>query len=185
MSDTLRLPRFSEDQDAATIVKWHKKEGDAIKKGEILLEIETDKSIFELEAEKDGIIEEIRVSEGEIKVGEVLAILKDRGNGENEMVKTKNAFAIRLPQLSDAMEEAHALYWRVKVGDVVKKGDILVEVETDKAIIEIDASHKGTVLYQYPENKKKIKVGTIILIIGDEGASVQKLLKESNDTNHG
>ena len=82
---------------------------------------------------------------------------------------------IRMPRLSDTMEEGNIVGWLKKVGDKVKPGDILAEVETDKATMELESFHEGYLLHiGVPEGP--VPVNALLAIIGDKGEDVQALL---------
>lgn len=87
-----------------------------------------------------------------------------------------NAAIIRMPKMSDTMEEGVLVSWQKKIGDKVKSGDILAEVETDKATMELEAYDEGTLLYQGVEEGASVPVDGIIAVIGEEGADYQALL---------
>jgi pyruvate dehydrogenase E2 component (dihydrolipoamide acetyltransferase) len=77
---------------------------------------------------------------------------------------------LKMPALSPTMEEGTLAKWLVKEGDNVSSGDILAEIETDKATMEFEAVDEGTVLkILIPEGSDGVKVGTPIAMIGDEG----------------
>ncbi|WP_295634248.1 pyruvate dehydrogenase complex E1 component subunit beta [Novosphingobium sp.] len=80
------------------------------------------------------------------------------------------AIEIKMPALSPTMEEGTLAKWLVKEGDVVKSGDILAEIETDKATMEFEAVDEGTVgKLLVAEGTENVKVGTVIATIGGEG----------------
>lgn len=81
--------------------------------------------------------------------------------------------------MSDTMEEGVIVAWQVKVGDEVKPGDILAEVETDKATMDLENYEKGTVLHLVAEEGSAIGVDSTIAIIGAKGENFEDLLKES------
>jgi pyruvate dehydrogenase E2 component (dihydrolipoamide acetyltransferase) len=76
---------------------------------------------------------------------------------------------IRMPKMSDTMEEGVIAAWLKKVGDEVKPGDILAEVETDKATMELESYEEGTLLHIGVEEKDSVPVNGIIAIIGEKG----------------
>ncbi|HMU68362.1 MAG TPA: pyruvate dehydrogenase complex dihydrolipoamide acetyltransferase [Chitinophagales bacterium] len=86
------------------------------------------------------------------------------------------AEVIRMPRMSDTMTEGTFVEWHKKVGDTVKIGDILAEVETDKATMELENYAKGTLLYIGVEKGQSAKVDQVIAIVGKEGDDVQALL---------
>jgi len=84
---------------------------------------------------------------------------------------------IRMPRLSDTMEEGNIVGWQKKVGDKVAPGDVLAEVETDKATMELESFNDGVLLHiGVPEGP--IAVEGVIAIIGNEGEDISALLKE-------
>lgn len=88
------------------------------------------------------------------------------------------AEAIRMPLLSDTMKEGVIAEWHKKVGDKVKSDDIIADVETDKATMEVMPYVDGTLLYIGVEKGKAAAVNSIIAIIGKEGEDYQSLLDD-------
>lgn len=91
-----------------------------------------------------------------------------------------NAAVVRMPKMSDTMEEGTLVSWQKKVGDKVKSGDILAEVETDKATMELEAYEDGTLLYVGIKEGEAVPVDGIIAVIGEEGSNVEALLAREN-----
>ncbi|QMU28538.1 pyruvate dehydrogenase complex dihydrolipoamide acetyltransferase [Adhaeribacter radiodurans] len=91
-----------------------------------------------------------------------------------------NASVITMPKMSDTMTEGTIANWLKKVGDKVKSGDILAEVETDKATMELESYEDGTLLYVGVEAGSSVAVDGVIAIIGEEGADYQQLLNGGN-----
>lgn len=90
------------------------------------------------------------------------------------------AEVIRMPKMSDTMEEGVIASWLKKVGDKVKAGDILAEVETDKATMELESYQDGTLLHIGIKEKEAVPVDGVIAIIGSKGEDISKLLSEAN-----
>ncbi|MFT5348569.1 MAG: pyruvate dehydrogenase E2 component (dihydrolipoamide acetyltransferase) [Bacteroidia bacterium] len=86
------------------------------------------------------------------------------------------AVAIKLPRMSDTMEEGTIVSWFVKVGDTVKSSEMIADVETDKATMELENFEKGEVLYLMEEGST-IPVESVIAVIGKKGEDFQDLLK--------
>src|SRR6187549_107340 len=82
------------------------------------------------------------------------------------------AEVIRMPLLSDTMTEGKIISWNKKVGDKVKADDVLADVETDKATMEVIGYEEGTLLYIGVEAGNAAKVNEIIAIVGKEGTDV-------------
>ncbi len=91
--------------------------------------------------------------------------------------KTKiMAVAIKLPRMSDTMEEGTIVSWFVKVGDTVKSSEMIADVETDKATMELENFEKGEVLHLNVAEGETVPVETVIAIIGKKGEDFQHLL---------
>jgi|TARA_R110002049_G_scaffold47_17_gene274 pyruvate dehydrogenase E2 component (dihydrolipoamide acetyltransferase) len=87
------------------------------------------------------------------------------------------ATVITMPKMSDTMQEGTIASWLKKVGDEVKSGDVLAEVETDKATMELESYDDGTLLYIGVNEGDAVEVNGVIAIIGDKGADFETLLK--------
>ncbi len=86
------------------------------------------------------------------------------------------AEVIRMPKMSDTMTEGVIVEWLKKVGDTVKSGDILAEVETDKATMELENYVKGTLLHIGIQKGQAVPVDGIIAIVGEPGEDIAALL---------
>jgi len=83
---------------------------------------------------------------------------------------------ILMPRLSDTMTEGVIAAWHKKVGDSVKKGDLLAEIETDKATMELESYKDGTILYLGAEKGGKLQVDDLMVIVGDAGEDISGLV---------
>ena len=89
---------------------------------------------------------------------------------------------ILMPRLSDTMTEGVIAAWHKKVGDQVKKGDVLADIETDKATMELESYKEGKLLYTGAEKGQKIAVNDLLAIIGEEGkVNVQQIVDASKN----
>jgi pyruvate dehydrogenase E2 component (dihydrolipoamide acetyltransferase) len=197
MATVITMPRLSDTMTEGVVATWLKKVGDTIKTGEILAEIETDKATMEFESFYDGVLLHIGIQEGEsAPVDSLLAIVGKLGedisgllNGNAttpvvEEVKTEAKTAstpseipagvkvVTMPRLSDTMTTGTVATWLKKVGDTIKEGDILAEIETDKATMEFESFNSGTLLYIGVEEGGTAPVDTILAILGPAGTDV-------------
>ncbi|MEQ8714105.1 MAG: pyruvate dehydrogenase complex dihydrolipoamide acetyltransferase [Cyclobacteriaceae bacterium] len=213
MAEVIKMPKMSDTMEEGVIATWLKKEGDEVKSGDILAEVETDKATMELESYDDGVLLHIGVKEKDsVPVDGVIAIIGEKGeniddllkqiaeggggNGESASKETEakedkapeaksekidtsniNAQVITMPKMSDTMEEGTIAQWLKKVGDSVKSGDILAEVETDKATMELESYDDGELLYTAVGDGESVPVDGVIAIIGEKGADYETLLK--------
>src|ERR1700694_3333890 len=81
---------------------------------------------------------------------------------------------IQMPQLSDTMTEGTLVAWKKKKGDKVSAGDVIAEIETDKATMEWESPEDGTLTEIYVEEGGKVEVGEKIAFIGSEGEAGPK-----------
>jgi len=93
-------------------------------------------------------------------------------------IQRQMAEVILMPRLSDTMTEGVIAEWHKKVGDTVKKGDLLAEVETDKATMELESYKDGTLLHVGTDKGGKLQVNDLLAIIGNKGEDISGLLKE-------
>lgn len=212
MAEVIKMPKMSDTMEEGVIATWLKKEGDEVKSGDILAEVETDKATMELESYDDGVLLHIGVKEKDsVPVDGVIAIIGEKGENIDSLLKeiasggsksestegrsataensapaataekidtsNINAQVITMPKMSDTMEEGTIAQWLKKVGDAVKSGDILAEVETDKATMELESYDDGELLYTAVGDGESVPVDGVIAIIGEKGADYETLLK--------
>lgn len=87
------------------------------------------------------------------------------------------AEVIKMPRLSDTMEEGTVATWLKKVGDAVSEGDILAEIETDKATMEFESFYEGTLLHIGVKEGETASVDSLLAIIGDKDEDISKLIE--------
>ncbi|HUB60270.1 MAG TPA: pyruvate dehydrogenase complex dihydrolipoamide acetyltransferase [Puia sp.] len=202
MAEVILMPRLSDTMTEGVIAAWHKKVGDAVKKGDLLAEVETDKATMDLESYKDGTLLYTGTDKGgKIQVNDLLAIIGAPGEDISNLVKggkdaaaaapaapaasnapavpapaaaepgldlSKEESVILMPRLSDTMTEGVIADWHKNVGDAVKKGDILADIETDKATMELESYKEGKLLYVGAKKGEKIAVNDLLAVIGEE-----------------
>ncbi|MDX1470054.1 MAG: biotin/lipoyl-containing protein, partial [Flavobacteriaceae bacterium] len=100
---------------------------------------------------------------------------ESEATGETEI--PEGVTVVTMPRLSDTMEEGTVATWLKKVGDKVEEGDILVEIETDKATMEFESFNSGTLLHIGLEEGDSAKVDSLLAILGPEGTDVSDLAK--------
>ena len=88
------------------------------------------------------------------------------------------AEVVRMPKLSDTMTEGVVAEWHKKVGDHINSGDLLAEIETDKATMEFESFQEGTLLYIGVEKGNTAPVDSILAILGDKGEDISSILAD-------
>jgi len=155
---TLSLPQTGKNAKNATVLRWRKRVGDLIRKGEILLEVETDEGLAAVESSVEGTLQELLAPTGKtIPVGAPLAkIGAASATPAPTPSSTPNAtpttpmnaatgkvIPILMPKAGQSMEEGVIVKWHVQPGASINKGAVLFEIETDKATIEVEATDSG------------------------------------------
>jgi pyruvate dehydrogenase E2 component (dihydrolipoamide acetyltransferase) len=92
------------------------------------------------------------------------------------------ATVVNMPRLSDTMEEGVVAQWLKKVGDKIEEGDILAEIETDKATMEFESFHEGVLLHIGVQEGETSPVDKLLAIIGEEGEDISGLLSAGNSS---
>lgn len=95
------------------------------------------------------------------------------------------AIKIEMPKLSDTMEEGVIASWNVEEGDKVEAGDIIAEVETDKATMEVEAFDEGTVLKILVEAGDAVPLGGLMAVLGEEGEDISGILENAGSSDSG
>ena len=200
------MPKMGESVNEGTVIKWHKKVGDAVKRDEIIFEISTDKVDTEIPAAEAGVLSDILVKEGDtVEVGTVVAKIntggkeytetsisnvetkqvieeKIKSNSEPIQQKTEtkketapnnsqvNVIEIAMPKMGESVMEGTIIKWHKKVGDSVKKDEMIFEISTDKVDTEIPSPEDGKVFEILVGEQETVEVGTIVarLAIGSQ-----------------
>ena len=206
MAEAIRMPLLSDTMKEGVIAAWHKNVGDIVKSDDVIADVETDKATMEVMPYVDGTLLYIGVEKGKAaKINEIIAIIGKPGEDIQHLlddasapvaqaapasapeaiapvasapasVDLKDATVIRMPLLSDTMKEGKIVAWHKKVGDIIKSDDILADVETDKATMEVMPYVDGTLLYVGVKEGEAAKINEIIAIVGKAGTDVAAYL---------
>lgn len=164
MAIEIKVPTLPESVSDATVAKWYKKKGDSIARDENLVDLETDKVMLEMLAPKDGVIEEIKVKEGEVvKANQLLALLKGADLGK---VQVKEKEEVKKEQKEEKKEAKGKI--EAKLSPAVRR--LVAEKEIDVA--EIEGSGKDGRLTKkdvedYLETQKEKPVGKGVPAAGE------------------
>jgi pyruvate dehydrogenase E2 component (dihydrolipoamide acetyltransferase) len=202
MATVITMPRLSDTMTEGTVASWLKKVGDKVSEGDILAEIETDKATMEFESFNSGTLLYIGIKEGESapcdsllaiigKEGEDISSLLNQSAPKTETIVAeetvsepttnnqqptttlpKGVVVVTMPRLSDTMTDGTVATWLKKVGDKVSEGDILAEIETDKATMEFESFNAGTLLYIGIQEGGTAPCDSLLAIIGPEGTDI-------------
>ncbi|WP_448212220.1 2-oxoglutarate dehydrogenase complex dihydrolipoyllysine-residue succinyltransferase [Colwellia sp. MEBiC06753] len=154
MTTEIKVPVLPESVADATVATWHVQVGDTVTRDQVLVDIETDKVVLEVPATSDGVITEIRQEEGATVLGEqVIAILSegaaapapaaDKAPAEAPAAASGKVIDILVPVLPESVADATVATWHVAEGEAVSRDQQLVDIETDKVVLEVVAQEDG------------------------------------------
>lgn len=187
------MPALGMAQDTGLIVAWHKQPGDAVAKGDVLFEVETDKATMDVEAQGDGFLIDVAASEGtDVPVGDVIAKISETAENTapaaNKIVEPdtqgddlptgKNVI---MPTLGMAQDTGLLVTWRKSAGDALAADDVLFEVETDKSTVEVTAGADGYLAAILASEGEDVPVGQTIAIISAD-APVNPMTRSAAST---
>ncbi len=183
------MPKMGESIMEGTILKWHKKVGEAIRKDEILFEISTDKVDSEISSPIDGVVAEIIAEEGTtLDVGKIVAFIesdknvhvstintsaKKEAHVPGELVETRpikktelngslQTVDIPMPKMGESVMEGTIIKWHKKIGETIKQDEILFEISTDKVDTEVPSPVNGTLTEILVNEQETVDVGIIV-----------------------
>ncbi|HEY8962540.1 MAG TPA: biotin/lipoyl-containing protein, partial [Luteolibacter sp.] len=198
MSLDIKVPAAGESITSANVARWHKKNGDAVRKGDTLVTLETDKVSNELEADGDGTLQ-ILVNEGEeVSIGTVIGRIAIGASPADASVAPKltpeaspegsapatsvqaatvtpadKVVELKVPAAGESITSANVAAWRKSDGDIVAKGEILVALDTDKVSNELEAPVAGRLKILVPQGEE-VAIGAVIATIeADVSASAK------------
>lgn len=180
------IPEVGEGIDSGTIVGILVAVGDTVEKDQPLLEMETDKAVVEVPSDTAGTVSAIHVSEGdEVQIGQVVLSLGEAGSAaaaENQETAPEAATAtddaasgsveaITLPEVGEGIETGTVIGVLVKVGDSVAVDDTILELETDKAVVEMPSPLAGVIESLNVSEGEEAQIGQVVATIRSSGAA--------------
>ena len=183
------LPKVDMDMTHGTFATWHVAEGDLVKQGAPLFDIETDKAAMEVESPATGRLHAVTAKPGDkIAVGTVVALIYAEGEAVAPVPSANASGAaplaakpetsgpqpieVILPKVDMDMTHGTFATWHVAAGELVRQGAPLFDIETDKAAMEVESPATGHLHHLAAKPGDKVAVGSVIAWIYPEGAVV-------------
>ena len=203
MIKEFKLPELGENISQAQITKMLVSIGDKVEIDQLVFEIETDKATVEVPSEISGIVKEIKVKDGDTaKIGQIIFTVETT-DSEKKVEETKQAepkkeevktveekpvqkeekssakiipgkTEFKLPELGENITQAHITKVMVKSGDIISEDSVVLEIETDKATVEVPAELSGKVIEVFFKDGDTAKVGDMIFTV-EFGTSTEKI----------
>jgi 2-oxoglutarate dehydrogenase E2 component (dihydrolipoamide succinyltransferase) len=195
------VPTLGESVSEATVGRWLKAKGDAVKKDEVLVELETDKVSVEVSASEDGVLSDITVPAGEtVGIGALLGRINVAGaaaakpaagakpaaapaaapaEAKAEPVAAGGVTDVKVPVMGESVAEGTIASFSKKVGERVRKDETIAEIETDKVALEVPSPADGVILELLVAAGASVTPGSVIARIGAPGASPARVAAET------
>jgi len=196
----LKMPSLSPTMEEGTIVKWLKKEGERLEAGDVVCDIQTDKAVVSMEVDEDGVLAKIYIQADApaVQVGKLIAVIAEEGEdwqtvaaapldtdapaaaapadsnpGEPVAAVVGGGVpgtVVNMPSLSPTMTEGTIVKWYKKEGDTIGAGDLLCDIQTDKAVVSMESDDEGILAkILIAEGSSGIQVGEAIALTVEEG----------------
>jgi pyruvate dehydrogenase E2 component (dihydrolipoamide acetyltransferase) len=184
---TLRLPQMVGSGGMVTVKRWLKQPGEIVAEGEVLLEVETEDALLEVIAGRGGALSRILASAGTTVGGAAqVAEINPAGLGSTVPAQMSRevppiqpaglVIPILMPQAGQSMEEGTIVKWHVQPGALIMKGQVLFDIETDKAVVEIEAADEGRLARIVVAEGGTIGVKKPVAYIAESDADVEAYL---------
>ncbi|MFP4976237.1 2-oxo acid dehydrogenase subunit E2 [Paenibacillus sp. CN-4] len=193
------FPELGEGLHEGEIVKMHIKAGDKVTDEDIIMEVQNDKAVVEVPCPVNGTVLEVFAKDGDVfRVGQTVAVIDaegdipenegghaaDQGAQEADAAKgsadttsspaasspaASNVYKYPFPELGEGLHEGEIVKMHIKAGDKVTDEDIIMEVQNDKAVVEVPCPVNGTVLEVFAKDGDVFRVGQTVATIAAEG----------------
>lgn len=219
MATEIKAPTFPESVAEGTVAAWHKKPGDSVERDELVVEIETDKVVLEVVAPEAGTLNDVLADEGDTveseqvlgNIGEGSSKASDKSDksdkddkkeagkketGSDTAKKTAKKSGggkqheVKAPSFPESIQEGTVASWHKKVGEAVKRDEVLADIETDKVVLEVVAPADGALAEIKAEADSQVESEEVLALFtegagdadqGDDDASG----KDSDTDTHG
>ena len=180
MANEIKAPTFPESVQDGVVATWHKQAGETVSRDELLVEIETDKVVLEVVAPADGVLGDVLKQEGDtVLSNELLASVIEGGEApaapapaaEAAPATTGGASAeIKAPTFPESVQDGTVATWHKASGEAVSRDELIVEIETDKVVLEVVAPADGAMGEIVKGEGDTVQSGEVIAYV-IEGAS--------------
>lgn len=201
---TIKIPEAGKAVLSGTVRQWNVKPGDNVTKGEIVVELDTEEGLLQVEAPLSGRLGQILLRAGQTApIHAPLAQVEEKRGydhgtndndntagkaanaGENTMKSRGNVVPVLMPKAGQSMEEGTIVQWRVTTGSQIKKGDVIYEIETDKATLEVEATDAGRLARIVVADGGVLAVLQPVAYLADDDADVDAYLAAQGQSARG
>ena len=183
----IKIPTVGESINEVTLVKWIKKDGDYVQRDEVIAELESEKATFEVNAEQAGILQTVGKEGDTLNIGDVVARIDDKAQkpaaspaasaaapepapvqqsapAPAPVAAGKGVIDIKVPTVGESINEVTLVRWIKKEGELVRRDEVLAELESEKATFELNAEEAGKLSIKAKEGDT-LKIGDVVATI--------------------
>ncbi|MBA2780168.1 2-oxoglutarate dehydrogenase complex dihydrolipoyllysine-residue succinyltransferase [Billgrantia kenyensis] len=201
MATEIKAPTFPESVAEGSVAAWHKKPGDSVERDELIVEIETDKVVLEVVAPEAGTLSEVLAEEGDtVQSEQVLGKIGAGGAKGGEQKKEKSSdkadakpkseakaapaaagksHEVKAPTFPESIQEGTVATWHKKVGEAVKRDEVLADIETDKVVLEVVAPADGALAEIKAEEGSQVESEAVLAIFAEGAGSAPTAADEA------
>jgi len=205
MAKEIKVPVPDQTTEEVRIVKWIKNEGETVAKGEVILEVETDKSVMEVESIEAGVLlKQMAAVDDMVAVSAVVGYVGEAGEVIEETspqstvhspqkeeessqftvhssqqegiteagMSPEGVKELKIPVPDQTTEEVRIVAWKKAEGETVAKGEVILEVETDKSVMEVESIENGVLLKQMAAVDDMVAVSAVVGYVGPAGSVI-------------
>ncbi|MBX3096198.1 MAG: 2-oxo acid dehydrogenase subunit E2 [Fimbriimonadaceae bacterium] len=189
----LLIPQIGEGLQEARVVAFLKQPGDRIKRDEPIYQMETDKAVMDVESPYDGVlvawtakVDDVVPIGGEVGMMETSAAANVAPESaptkpEAQAQSTNGEISLRIPQIGEGLQEARVVALLKQPGEAVKRDEAIYQMETDKAVMDVESPYSGTVVRWLANVDDVLAIGAEVLVMSTTEA-VQEAAPEQSAT---
>ncbi len=179
---SLRIPQIGEGLQEARLVAVLKQPGDLVKRDEPIYQMETDKAVMDVESPHEGrIVRWLADPDTILKIGAEVLVMDVVSSGASAAAPeaqaaaplaaapASNVVALKIPQIGEGLQEARLVATLKQPGDRVKRDEPIYQMETDKAVMDVESPHAGRIVQWLAEPDTVLKIGSDVLLMEVEG----------------
>ena len=173
---SLQIPQIGEGLQEARVVAFLKQPGDTVKRDDVIYQMETDKAVMDVESPYEGrVVKWLAEVDDVLSIGaDILVMDTDEGSGDSTPANdsptettaeatSSGVVALQIPQIGEGLQEARLVAKLKEAGDAVKRDDIIYQMETDKAVMDVESPYNGTLVKWLAEVDDVLPIGTNVL----------------------
>lgn len=173
---SLNIPAIGEGLQEARVVKLLKQPGDRVKRDEPIYQMETDKAVMDVESSHDGIVVQWLAKEDDVlAIGAPILVLDSAEPGESPVATapqvdeapavSDGAVALQIPAIGEGLQEARLVAKLKQVGELVKRDEAIYQMETDKAVMDVECPYEGVIVEWLAEVDAVLPIGADVVRI--------------------